>query len=303
MERKVSISTHRFQDFFGDCEALEIAKRIGADGVDFNTCNSTFDYRKPQSIYSKSDDEIYEYFRGLKKIADKLDIEIFQTHGRITGYKNDPKEDEACLLNARLDCIAASAMEVKACIIHSVSTISMGPETPPEVMRDINFKMFNDILKYAKQYNVNIATETFGDSPPHNCCDFFGNINEFIATYDRICSVGDNAKYLSVCVDTGHSNKAMRYNNPTPGDVIRMLGGNVSTLHLHDNDTLTDQHKIPLTGTIDWKDVLNALDEVGYAGAYNLELALRDFGNNLIIDEAEFAIKVMREMLRSHYGA
>ena len=41
-----------------------------------------------------------------------------------------------------------------------------------------------------------------------------------------------------------------------------MHKGHISTLHLHDNDTLTDQHKPPMTGCIDWNDVLDALDEV-----------------------------------------
>ena len=303
MKRKVSISTFRLQEKFGDREALAIAKRIGADAVDFNTCDAPYDFQNPQSIYSKSDEEIYEYFRGLKKYADELGVEIGQTHGRITGYKNIPEEDEAFLKNARLDCIAANALEARACIIHNVTTIFLGPDAAPELMHDVNFRMFDDILKYAKQYNVKLATETFGDSPPHGCCDFFGNIKEFTKAYDRICAEGDNAKYMSTCVDVGHSNKATKYNNPTPADVIRILGSSISTLHLHDNDTIVDQHKMPLTGTIDWNDVFNALDEVNYDGNYNMEIVLGHFGDNLIVDEAEFAIKVMKEMLHSRYGA
>ena len=187
--------------------------------------------------------------------------------------------------------------------MHGVATRDFAPDTDPELMHRLNFEFFTGALRYAREYGIKIATETFGNSPKFDCCDFFGNIDEFMMAYNRICSVDDNAKYMSTCVDTGHSNKAMRFNNPTPGDVIRMLGSSISTLHLHDNDTFKDQHKMPLTGTIDWKDVLNALDEVNYAGTYNLELALRDFGDRLIVDEAEFAVKVMREMLRSHYGA
>ncbi len=89
----------------------------------------------------------------------------------------------------------------------------------------------------------------------------------------------------------------MRYDNPTPGDVIRRLGSEVTALHLNDNDTLTDQHKMPLSGCIDWNDVLDALDEIGYDGIYNMELNLRHFGEELKVEYAEFAIKVMRNLL------
>lgn len=150
--------------------------------------------------------------------------------------------------------------------------------------------------------HIIIATETFGDAVKFNSCDFFGNINEFIITYNRVSAVKDFEKYFKICVDTGHSNKAMRFGNPTPADVIRMLGKNIVALHLNDNDTFTDQHKIPRTGTIDWDDVLNALDEIGYDGIYNMELALSHFGKDFEIEEAEFAIKVMRKILKDHYG-
>lgn len=80
------------------------------------------------------------------------------------------------------------------------------------------------------------------------------------------------------------------------------MGSAVTVLHLHDNDTLTDQHKIPMTGCIDWNDVLNALDEVGFKGVYNLEIGLTHFGDNFMLEEAEFGVKVMRNMLRDRYG-
>lgn len=102
---------------------------------------------------------------------------------------------------------------------------------------------------------------------------------------------------MTTCVDTGHSNKAVRFGQPSAGDVIRMLGGSISTLHLNDNDGVLDQHKIPMTGTIDWSDVLDALDEVGYSGIYNMELSLGHFGKGFEKEAARFAVKVMKNML------
>ncbi len=298
--RKVSISIGLFQNKFGDEEALRIAKRIGADAVDFNLCDN--DRKRPHDIYGEDDATILEYYRHLKEVADEIGLEICQTHGRIQGFKDIPEEDDNLIANSRIDCMATAALGAKFCVVHSVTTIYMGPEADPKKMRDLNFEMFTRMLPFAKEYGVIIASETFGDAVRFACCDFFGQINEFLMSYNRVCAAEDFAEHFKICVDTGHSNKAMRFGNPKPGDVIRLAGQNLVALHLNDNDTLTDQHKTPLTGTIDWNDVFDALDEIGYSGYFNMELELRHFGKDFEIEEAAFAIKVLRNMLKDRYG-
>ena len=301
MKRKVSISTATLQRRYGTRQALEIAAEIGADAVDFSLC-STYDVRDKNSVYSKSDEEIIRHFTELKEYAKNLGLEIAQTHGRGEGYKNIKEEDDILAKNIQKDCLATSVLGAPVCVVHAVTSIFMGPDADPTLMHDLNFRLFNESLESAKKYNIKIATETFGDAPVYDVCDFFGNIDEFLKSYNRICAVGNNADYFTVCADTGHSNKATRYNNPSAGDVIRKLGKNVTCLHLNDNDTFTDQHKIPMTGTIDWNDVFDALDEIGYNGYYNMELYLNYFGQDFMAETARFAVKVMRNMLKERYG-
>lgn len=294
---RIGLSTYALQRHYGDKEAIRIAKDCGADAIDFSFDLPRFNLLDKESIYSKNDQAIVEYFSGLKSYAEELGIEICQTHGRSSGFKNILEEDENFVKNARLDLLATKALGAPVCVIHAVTTIYMGPDCDAKLMRDLNFEMFTKLLPYAKEYGVKLATETFGDAVKYNSCDFFGNIEEFIKSYQRVKANKEYAEYFTICVDTGHSNKAMRFGNPTPADVIRMLGREITTLHLNDNDTFVDQHKMPKTGTIDWEDVLDALEEVRYEGCYNLELALDHFGEELMIETAEFAVKVMRHML------
>ncbi len=303
MKRLVGITIGALQSKHGDKRALEIAKEIGADAVDFSTHFKALSYKNPDSLYSKSDDEIISYYSDLGDYARQLGLVISQTHGRVEGFKNIAYEDEALLQNIRRDILAASALGAPACVIHGVTSIFLGADADPQLMHSLNFEMFTKSLPFAKKYGVKIATETFGDAVKFDACDFFGNINEFIKSYNRICAVEDFKEHFTVCVDTGHSNKASRYNNPSSADVIRMLGSEISVLHLNDNDKITDQHKIPLTGTIDWDDVFDALDEVGYNGVYNMELNLGKIGGQgLEAETAEYAVRVMRNILKRRYG-
>ena len=83
---------------------------------------------------------------------------------------------------------------------------------------------------------------------------------------------------IGVCVDVGHANISFR----TPGktaeqlrlDTIQRMNAelllcdghmeeallpHLVAAHLHDNDGLADEHKMPMTGTIDWTTILGIL--------------------------------------------
>ena len=302
MKKLVGISICSLQEKYGDRRALEIVSETGADSADFSLEFNCNDYRNKDSVYAKGDEAVREYYSDLKAYADSLGIIIGQTHGKLPGFKNIKEEDDALVENSRLDCIATAALGAPVCVIHNATSIFLGPDPDPELMHKLSFDMFSRIIPYAKENGVKIATETFGDAVRFSACDFFGNMSEFEKAYARIKAVDELKDWFTVCVDTGHSNKAMRYGNPKPADVIRKMGSEVTVLHLNDNDTFTDQHKIPMTGTIDWKDVFDALDEIGYSGIYNMELALRHFGKDFQIETAEFAVKLMRYILKERYG-
>lgn len=299
-EKKISISIGILQEIYGDRKALEIAARIGADAVDFMThsfSQRTWDYREPSSIYAQGDEAVREHFSELRRYAESLGIEIGQTHGRGEGFLADKEADDAQVENARLDLLAASALGAKVCVIHNPTSIHHGPNPDPKMMRDLSFDQYTRMLPYAAQYGVNLATETFGDAVQYDSIDFFGDLDEFMNTNERIRQASPYRDRFTVCMDTGHTNKASRFGQPKAGEAIRRLGKDITVLHLNDNDTLTDQHKIPKTGCIDWNDTMTALEEIGYSGNYNMELNLRHFGNGFEIETAAFAIKVMRYML------
>lgn len=300
--KKVSINIGYFCKKFGEKGAIRFAKSVGADAVDFDLL--CYDESIPGNLYTRSDEEIKAHFEDLAAYAKEIGIEIGQTHGRIKGFVNDPEKDDSLIRSARLDCLATKALGAKYCVMHTTTTIWMGKDAPAELMHRLNLDMYSRILPFARQYDVIIATETFGDATGHGCIDFFGDITQFIKGYDAVVEKNpEYADWFKVCMDTGHTNKSTRFpGNPPVGEVIRMLGSRIVALHLNDNDTLTDQHKVPMTSTIDWKDAFKALGEIGFDGIYNMELGFdqNHFGPDFEEEEAAFAVKVMKNILRSH---
>jgi len=298
MKRPVGISTFTLQILYGDFRALEIAKEIGADAVDFAL--DTQSSLNSDSIYSKPEEKIIEHYTAVRKKADELGIIISQTHGRLRVYFADPVKDEAVLRDARTDCMVSKILGAPYTVMHAIATSVTGPEAESDFMHELYYNTFSKIIPFAKEYDVKIAVETMGDAPVYGCCNFFGVLYEFKKAFVRISAESDNKDYFCCCIDTGHVNKAMRFGNPTPQEFIRAMGSNVKCLHLNDNNTLTDQHKPPMTGVINWNDVMRALEEVGYEGVYNLELNLEHFGKGFEIETARFSVKLMNHMLGNY---
>lgn len=91
-----------------------------------------------------------------------------------------------------------------------------------------------------------------------------------LATMDYLIALVDllGPDKAGVCVDTGHA----ALGDLGPGRAIRMAGARLITTHIQDNHGERDDHMPPWDGTIDWEDVIAALNEVDYRGCVLLEL-------------------------------
>ena len=55
-------------------------------------------------------------------------------------------------------------------------------------------------------------------------------------------------------------------------EAIRDAGDLLIATHITDNDGSGAQHRTPFYGTIDWREGMAALGEIGYDGIFNLEI-------------------------------
>ena len=130
-----------------------------------------------------------------------------------------------------------------------------------------NAEMYLELLPFAKEYNVKIATENMWNWKPfhkHSCFAACATPESFNAHLDAV-----NDDYFVACLDIGHAE--MKGSDTTAAEMIRGLGNRLKALHIHDNDKLHDSHQIPFSMNIDFISVINALKEVNYDGYLTLE--------------------------------
>ena len=73
---------------------------------------------------------------------------------------------------------------------------------------------------------------------------------------------------LRVCFDTNH------LLSEDICDFIRNVGDKIVTTHISDYDYINERHWLPGEGSIDWKSVVSAFEEVGYDGYWLYEMEL-----------------------------
>lgn len=88
-------------------------------------------------------------------------------------------------------------------------------------------------------------------------------------------------EYLGLCYDSGHGNLP----DFAPFRTALLEQANrIYAFHLHDNDGLSDQHKLPFSGTTDWGYVARLITDSACGDSINLESNMRQYKG---IDEME----------------
>lgn len=284
--KKIGLSCNDLVKRYGIDRALEICKESGFDSVDL----SLEGYRLDGDIYAGSEDAFESHFHRIRKKAESLGLEISQTHGRAETYIPDGGEVNARIdrLN-ELDLKATAMLGAPSCVIHFPNTSACGKQSP-QFMHGLSSEMYDKLIPVLDRYGVSVAMETFGAARVKGgrIRDFFADPNEFKAQFDRLAT-----SHKTVCVDTGHTHEAESFWVPPPEEMIRILGSDISILHLHDNKGHWDDHLLPGMGNIKWTAVFDALDDVGYKGTYNFELTLR-FAGGFAEEYVHFIGKYLR---------
>lgn len=269
MSKKISLSIGPLLADLGEREALELCAEAGFDGVDFNL--NQYPGRVLPDIVNMPHEEFTAHFRELRSYADALGLAIPQTHSLVDAYMPDREKNELLRRRALRDLEATALLGSRYCVIHCISTFQWGFETDPEKMHEENQRMYADFIETAEHFGVCITLESFGGVRVRGVDGFdcFSDAERMLREYEDLPT-----KNKAFCFDSGHTHVASRNNDPDVAGFVEKFGGRIKILHLHDNNSFTDQHLMPGQGSIRWDELFQALEKVGYDGYYNFELRL-----------------------------
>ena len=277
---KISTEINSAARIVGEERAVELFAKAGFDGWDFSMFNMAgFDWKSRTVLMSDhplSTGDYVAFAKKLRKIGLDNGIVCNQSHAPFPVSCKEIRD----LMKRAIECTAIAGGEI--CVIHPDNF--KGAEE--------NAEMYLDLLPFAKEHNVKIATENMWswdkekDQASAAACSHH---KDFLAHLRAV-----NDPYLVACLDIGHAE--MRGLDTTAVQMIETLGDHLTALHIHDNDLWKDSHKLPFTMDIDFDPIVHALKKIGYRGWFTLEVDqhLSAFGK----DRIEEGIAQMAEAAR-----
>lgn len=195
-----------------------------------------------------------------KSMADYPDVKVWSFHVPFGPFSklNIATRDEQLLSYTKefyRGCIDRIAeLGIKIAVIHP-SGESNSPEDR-EALLEIASDALAELAEYAKPLGVTLAVEDIPRTCLGNCSS---DIKKLISKHPD----------LRVCFDTNH---LLDQRNV---DFVRELGDKIVTLHVSDYDFCNERHWLPYEGKVNWVELVEALEEVGYNGAWMYEIGFK----------------------------
>lgn len=271
---KTSTEIDSIAKITGEEKAIEYIAKAGFDAWDFsmfymfnyddydwtNHTNAKF------SNHPTGGNDYLKFARKLKKIGEDNGIVCNQSHAPFPTMCREIRDG----LKRAIECTAEAGGKI--CVIH--------PDNNGTAEK--NAEMYLELLPFAKDYGVKIATEnmynwdTEKDCALEAACPFPQNF------LDHINAVNDD--FLVACLDIGHAE--MFREKTSAVEMVRALGPHLQALHIHDNDLVHDSHQIPFSMNIEFEAIVKALKEIDYKGYFTLEADryLFDYDNEKIFE-------------------
>ena len=267
---KISTEINSAAKHIGEEKAVELIAKAGFDAFDlsmFEMCRYDWEKQciKPSSNPFANNDYL-AFARKLRQIGLDNGIVCNQSHAPF------PTSNPAIrsFMKRAIECTAEAGGKI--CIIHPCNN-----GTPEE-----NAEMYNELLPFAKDHGVKIATENmwnWNNEKDESSFAACATPESFNAHLDAV-----NDDFLVACLDIGHAE--MKGIGTNAAEMIYALGNRLQALHIHDNDKWHDSHQISFSMNIDFVPIVKALKDIDYNGYFTLEADryLSDFTPDNIFD-------------------
>ena len=256
--KKIIVSTEigSFAPRIGEEKAIELVAKTGFDAFDMSMFKNIINYAWQTKTVTPANHplatgEYLKFARRLKQVAKDNGIFCNQSHAPYpTALQSIRDQHKRCIE-------ITAEVGGKICIIH--------PQEHATIEQ--NAEMYCELLPFAKEHGVKIATENMWDWDREKDQAYRVACSDHYNFLKQIKAVNDD--FFVACLDIGHAE--MRGLDTSAVQMIKTLGKHLQALHIHDNDKHYDSHGLPMTMNIEFDPIIKALKEIDYKGDFTLE--------------------------------
>ena len=264
--------------------------------------------------YGVNKDNEKEFFTDAKKLCEDAGLIISQAHSWF--LRPDPSPEYFLgkeYFDLQIESVRrARYLGVKWLVFHPYTNgvpegernVYDGAESEREFR--LNYEFFDHLAPVLKENGVcaaieNLAEVDYTPTPVHCAC-FGSSSKELNAIIDALN--GKHGELFGACLDAGHANLIA---GERLSEFVRNLGKRLKVLHLHDNYGVLsswggglDRHLPPFFGELDWKDLVSALKETDFRGAFNFEIGNHYPNADFAFEIAKYVFKIAEYMLETY---
>ena len=288
---KISVQTGDIVDRLGAEKGYALIKKAGFDAIDWNLDHAwnSSDLRKGtykgKCIFEKSLPEVTEHYSDEIAIIRANGLEIPQAHAPFPCMiKEKPETLDYAAEVYKRNIEFCDSVGCKNLVIHGFSYSLSDSINTPETVYQYNRKLYTSLIPVLLKSNVTVCLENLFSG--HNGVNYQGHCSNAAEGAAFIDGLNEEAgkEVFGLCLDTGHAN-LLRHDLRL---FISTYGKRIKALHIHDNNGSSDNHRAPLTGTVDWNHFCLALKDAGYKGDLSFETfaqtnAVLDYDEDMLL--------------------
>lgn len=181
---------------------------------------------------------------------------------------------------------AAAALGLKYAVMHPNAANLPLIKYDHEEQRAATLELLSPFVEHANRVGLNVVVENMRVQSGKMQC------HRYCMTEQELCDLADTLG-IGICWDFGHAN----ISGVKQSKALAYVGNRLKVVHVNDNVGIEDDHILPFSGSVDWKDAMHGLALTGFDGPLNFELSVGRVPANLRKGYTAFIMQIARELM------
>lgn len=181
---------------------------------------------------------------------------------------------------------AAAALGLQYAVMHPNAAVFPLLKYDGDEQRAVTLELLSPFVEHANRVGLNLVVENMrvvsGKMQSHRYCQ----------TAEEVCDLADTLG-IGICWDFGHANLS----GLKQSKALEYVGKRLKVIHVNDNCGIEDDHVLPFSGIVNWKDAMHGLALTGFEGPFNFELNLGRVPATLRRDLAAYLMGIANELM------